>query len=78
MSTDNPNEQSLAVILFQLFQVLEDRTITPKEGQELCNAISFLCKKLKPSMPKYWQRFLLDSVSSACKEGAEYFGGLCG
>ena len=78
MSKDNENEQSLAMILFQLFQVLEDRTITPKEGIELCNAISFLCKKLKPQMPKYWQRFLLDSVASACREGAEYFGDMNG
>ena len=74
---NNDNEQSLAMILFQLFQVLEDRTITPSEGVELCNAIGFLCKKLEPSMPKYWQRFLLTSVSNACKEGAVYFGGMC-
>ena len=78
MGKSNANEQSLATILFQLFQILEDRTITPQEGVELCNAIAFLCQKLKPSMPKYWQRFLLDSVSNACKEGAEYFGGICG
>ena len=70
------NEKNLASILFQLFQVLEDRVITPSEGKELCIAISFLCNKIKESMPKYWQRFLLNAVGEACKEGAEYFGGL--
>ena len=70
------NEKNLASILFQLFQVLEDRVITPSEGKELCVAISFLCNKIKESMPKYWQRFLLNAAAEACKEGAEYFGGL--
>lgn len=74
--SNKDNEQSLALILFQLFQVLEDRVITPAEGVELCKAVSFLCMKLKPKMPKYWQRFLLDAVSNACDEGVEYFGGL--
>ena len=70
------NDKNLAMILFQLFQVLEDKTVTPEEGAQLCSAIAFLCMKIKPKLPKFWQRFLIDSVANALQEAEEYFKGL--
>ena len=54
--TDPKTNKDLALILLELFKILEDRKVDAKEGAQLCKACVVILQKIRSRIPKLWQR----------------------
>ena len=73
---DHETNKDLAIILLELFKILEDRKVDAKEGAQLCKACVIILHKIRSRIPKLWQRICIDTVINILNELAEYLHGL--
>ncbi len=73
---DHETNKDLAIILLELFKILEDRKVDAKEGAQLCKACVIILHKIRSRIPKLWQRICIDTVINILNELAEYLRGL--
>ena len=76
MKQDQETNKELASILIQLFKALEDRVIDAKEGASLCRAVVLIIAKIRPRLPKLWQRLVIDTASNILVETSQFLDGL--
>ena len=76
MTQDHETNKDLAIILLELFKILEDRKVDAKEGAQLCKACVIILHKIRSRIPKLWQRICIDTVINILNELAEYLHGL--
>lgn len=64
------NVQDFSKMMGKAMHALSDREIDADEGVILCQSAAQLIDRCRGLLPKWWQRALLDSASSALKECA--------
>jgi len=74
--TDPKTNKELALILLELFKILEDRKVDAKEGAQLCKACVVILQKIRSRIPKLWQRICIDTAINILLELSEYLLGL--
>ena len=66
------NVQDFSKMMGKAMHALSDREIDAEEGVILCQSAAQLINRCRGLLPKWWQRALLDSASSALKECADH------
>ena len=72
MTEDQQTNKDLAAVLLELFKILEDRTVDAREGAQLCKACIMILHKIRPRVPKLWQRITVDTVINILLELSSY------
>lgn len=73
---DRQRNKEIAVILLDLFRILDDRKITTEEGIELCKACVKILHKIRDRVPKLWQRICIDTACNVLLEVSQYLDNL--